>query len=148
MNDEHVLYRGIDFVLKTRKPAEALSQELSRHIRYNQVWRGIRTLVLSLGGLNLSLDAEINRFCRMIDRLSPKAMHCWKACSARLIDIGIDSGSTSLGAKIVPLHLQIKPSTLEKMATIKGELKITVYPYVQQPKDRKPPIKAVFPRTC
>jgi hypothetical protein len=130
MDFEPVLYRGIDFVLKTRKSAKALTAELAERINFNQVWKGTRTIALSCPSSKHGLESEINWFCSTIEDLSPEAMRCWKACSSRLIDIGIDSGNVIYGDKIVPLDLRISPAILKRISNIEGKLVITVYPYV------------------
>ena len=129
MDYEPVLYRGIDFVLKTRKPVRALVAEL-KHIHYNRVWKRTRTIVLSSPSSKSGIESEINAFCVQIERLSATALLEWKACSSRLIDIGIDSGNVIYGEKIVPLDLQISVATLKRISDIRGKLVITVYPYV------------------
>ena len=130
MTYEPVLYRGIDFVLKTRKSAKALTDELTEYVVFNRVWKGTRTVVISGPNTKRGVESEINCFCDLIERLSRKAMVCWNACSSRLIDIGIDSGNVLYGDKIVPLDLQIGPTTLKRISDIKGKLVITVYPNV------------------
>lgn len=130
MDYEPVLYRGIDFVLKTRKSAKTMATELTEHIHFNRVWKGTRTIVLSCPNSKRGIESEINYFCDLVERLSPKAMTSWKACSSRLIDIGIDSGNVLYGDKIVPLDLRIGADTLKRISDIKGKLVITVYPYV------------------
>ena len=130
MDYEPVLYRGIDFVLKTKKSTKALETELAKHIHFNGVWKGVRTIVLSGPSTNLKIESEINGFCALVERLSPQAKRCWNACSSRLIDIGIDSGNIRNGDKFVPLDLQIGPKTLKRISDIQGQFVITVYPYV------------------
>jgi hypothetical protein len=130
MDYEPVAYRGIDFVLKTRKSAKVLTDELTEHVVFDRVWKGTRTIVISCPNSKRGVESEINCFCDLVERLSREAMVCWNACSSRLIDIGIDSGNVLYGDKIVPLDLQIGTATLKRISDIKGKLVITVYPYV------------------
>ena len=130
MNFEPVLYRGIDFVLSTRRNATPLTKELSQHITFNRVWKGVRRIVIHGPSKKPGLEPEIGAFCDLIESLSPKARDCWKACSSRFVDIGIDSGNVLEGQKISPLELQISPKTLKRISDVGGKLMITVYPYI------------------
>jgi hypothetical protein len=130
MDYEPVLYRGIDFVLTTRKSARALTDELAKHIRFNRVWKGKRTIVMSSPHNKPGPEAEIVAFCRIIGGLSPQALACWNACTSRLIDIGIGSGNIRHGQPFIPLELKIGPKILKRIHDIGGQLVITVYPYV------------------
>jgi hypothetical protein len=129
MKCEPVLYRGIDFVLRTRRPAGILAEELSGHIHYNRVWKGVRTIVLSCPLSKGGVEREAAWFCRVIGGLTRSARVQWNACSSRTIDIGIDSGNFRRSDKIVPLELKFTPRLLEKIAGIRGELQVTVYPH-------------------
>ena len=131
MKGEPVLYRGIDFVLKTRRPAGTLAEELDRHIHHNRVWKGVRTIVLSSPLSKGGVEREILWFCRVIQSLSNSAKDQWNACSSRIIDIGIDSGNIRKGDKFVPYEVKLSPRLLEKIAGIRGKLQVTVYPYAQ-----------------
>src|ERR1700744_2695389 len=106
MKYEPVLYRGIDFVLKTRRPAGTLAEELDRHIHYNRGWKGVRTIVLSCPLTKGGVEREVMWFCRVIQSLSIRGKGQWNACRSRTIDIGIDSGNFRKGDKFVPLELQ------------------------------------------
>jgi len=128
MDCEPVLYRGIDFVLRTKKPVQALEIELAKHIHDNRVSKGVRTIVASSPTSKRGVESEINSFCDLIEKLSPRGMQCWKACISRVFDIGIDSGSVAESDPFKPLELQVAPSTLKRTSSLNAQLAITVYP--------------------
>jgi hypothetical protein len=87
-------------------------------------------------------ESIIGAFCDLIETLPAKTKACWKKCTMRRFDIGIESG-TGVAKRFGALCLSLSPKTLKRVAALDAEAVITVYPpRPPEPKAKKKKAKA------
>ena len=67
-------------------------------------------------------DEVIRRYCDLIEALPPTAKMIWNQCSTRLIDIGVESGSSPNCYRF-----EVHPSTLDRVSAIGASLAGSIY---------------------
>ena len=73
-------------------------------------------------GWNWPADRRITRFVKAVETLPRRERRLWDTATARRFDIGIEAGSS---AHMFQLHL--KPSTVEAVSCVGGEIVVSVY---------------------
>ena len=67
-------------------------------------------------------DEVIRRYCDLIEALPPTAKMIWNQCSTRLLDIGVESGSSPNCYRF-----EVHQSTLDRVSATGASLAVSIY---------------------
>jgi hypothetical protein len=120
-------FLNVDLDLESKKSLDPLIEELGEKIHV--VFNGPSEERSHLAALEIyegdddDPDSIINAFCKLLEKMSPKAKAAWENCSMRRFDIGFESGVSGH-----PLCIDLDPETLERVARLSGSIGVTIYP--------------------
>ena len=67
-------------------------------------------------------DGAINRYCDLVENLSTPARKIWNNCATRILDIGVESGSSPHNHRF-----EVQQRTINRVSGIGAGLVFTVY---------------------
>ena len=132
---------NVDFEVYSREPLDGLVAALGRRVfvLYEGRWTPGHAAMFELSaGWNWPADRRIMRFVQLIEALPRRDRRLWDSARVRRFDIGINAGHFP---KMFQLNL--KPTTVDAVGRIGGEIVVSVYappdsPVWQQAKGRRP----------
>jgi hypothetical protein len=125
-------FLNVDLEIESGESLDAIAQEFGDrvHVLHNGPYQEM-TFLLALeiyAGDDEDPESVIEAFCDLIEGLTGKAKKAWQKARARRFDIGIESGTEVPKQRFTPLCLALSTDTLARLASIGGEVVITVYP--------------------
>ncbi|HEU0291098.1 MAG TPA: hypothetical protein VFR47_00075 [Anaerolineales bacterium] len=67
-------------------------------------------------------DGVVNRYCDLVEKLPTTARKIWDSCATRIIDIGVESGSSPHNYRF-----EVQHRTISRVSGIGASLVVTVY---------------------
>jgi hypothetical protein len=120
-------FLNVDLDLESKKALDPLLSELGDKVHV--VYHGPSEEKTHLAALEVyegdddDPDSIINEFCKLLEKLSPRAKAVWENCSMRRFDIGFESGVSGH-----PLCIDLDPKTLKRVADLTASVGVTIYP--------------------
>ncbi len=74
-------------------------------------------------------DEVMNQFCLLVENLPVDARLLWDNCVSRIFDIGYESGDSPEAYRS-----ELRPSTVQRVASIGASIFITIYPVANDKK--------------
>lgn len=118
-------FLNVDFEVLSRTPLDALVAALGRKVfvLYQGKWKpGYAAMFELATGWNWPADRRITRFVQAVETLPRRERRLWDGATARRFDIGIEAGYTPH-----MFQLRLKPSTVEAVSRVGGEIVVSVY---------------------
>ena len=118
-------FLNVDFEVLSRTPLDALVAALGRKVfvLYQGKWKpGYAAMFELATGWNWPDDCRITRFVKAVETLPRRERRLWDSATARRFDIGIEAGYTPH-----MFQLRLKPSTVEAVSRVGGEIVVSVY---------------------
>jgi hypothetical protein len=121
-------YIATDLVVTSRRSLAPLAAALPD--AYQPVGTNGRPMarLLVVNGISRgSVDADLRRLAARIGALRGAARGSWRAASRRVVDIGVQAGDAMPAFEGV----QLSATTIQALAALQAEVRVTVYPPVR-----------------
>ena len=120
-----IRYLNTDLEIESKKELTTLIEAFGKEvfILHHGLIKGMHHASFEFSHDHSSVpDEVIRRYCDLIEALTPTAKMIWNQCSTRLIDIGVESGSSPNCYRF-----EVQQSTLDRVATIGASLAVSIY---------------------
>ena len=121
----YVQYLNVDLEIESKNDLSEIVQEFGDDVSvlYCGEVRGYQHASFEIPANTAGADETINRFCSLVEELSPEARELWDDCCSRVMDVGYQSGTSPQN-----FRSEIRASTVQRVAAIGASIVITIYP--------------------